>query len=221
MALRVILSISHQYLGGFFVDLHWIWKAILIVLIGTLLLRSAGRKSISQMTVAQTVIMISIGSLLIQPVSGKNVWTTFGVASLLIVTLIILEFLQIKSDKLESFFSGKSLMVVENGVINEKNMKKLRFTTDKLEMRLRQVNVSKLSDVKWATLEPNGQLGYMLHPNAQPATKQDIQNLVELINSKMPSPQSHLQVNQSNQMEDIFTEVHTKGHRNHPPEHLQ
>jgi uncharacterized membrane protein YcaP (DUF421 family) len=203
------------------VELHWIWKAILIVLIGTLLLRVAGRKSISQMTVAQTVIMISIGSLLIQPVAGRNLWTTFGVAGLLVATLILLEYVQLKSDKLESFFSGNSLTVVENGVINEKNMKKLRFTTDKLEMRLRQLNVSKLSDVKWATLEPNGQLGYMLHPNAQPATKQDIQNLVELINSKMPAPQSNLHVNQSNQMEDIFTEVYKKGHRNPPPEHLQ
>ena len=45
-------------------DLDWIWKAVLIVLSGTLLLRIAGRKSISQMTLAQTVIMIGIGSLL-------------------------------------------------------------------------------------------------------------------------------------------------------------
>lgn len=202
-------------------ELHWIWKSILIVLIGTILLRLAGRKSISQMTVAQTVIMISIGSLLIQPVSGKNVWTTFGVAGLLILTLITLEYIQLKSDKLETFFSGQSYTVIENGVINEKNMKKLRFTTDKLEMRLRQANIAKMSDVKWATLEANGQLGYMLHPNAQPATKQDIQNLVELVNSKIPSPQSNLQVNQLNQTEDIFTEVKNKGHRDEPPKHLQ
>jgi uncharacterized membrane protein YcaP (DUF421 family) len=203
------------------VELHWIWKAILIVLIGTLLLRLAGRKSISQMTVAQTVIMISIGSLLIQPVAGRNLWTTFGVAGLLVLTLIALEYVQLKSDTLERFFSGNSLTVIENGVINEKNMKKLRFTTDKLEMRLRQVNVSRMSDVKWATLEPNGQLGYTLHPNAQPATKQDIQNIVELINTKLAYPQSNLQVNQANQMDDIFTEVTKKGHSAPPPKHLQ
>jgi uncharacterized membrane protein YcaP (DUF421 family) len=202
-------------------DLNWIWKGALIVLVGTLLLRLAGRKSISQMTVAQTVIMISIGTLLIQPISGRNIWVAFTVAGILVVSLILIEYVQIKSDKLESFFSGKSLIVIENGVINETNTKKLRFTVDKLEMRLRQANISKISDVKWATLEPNGQLGYMLHSNAQPATKQDIQNLVELINSKMQFPQSNLQVNQSNDIEDLFTEINNEGHIKPLPDHLQ
>ena len=40
----------------------FVWKAILIVLAGTILLRIAGRKTISQMTLAETVIMIAIGS---------------------------------------------------------------------------------------------------------------------------------------------------------------
>ncbi|GGF25213.1 hypothetical protein GCM10010954_25100 [Halobacillus andaensis] len=43
------------------------------------------------MTLAQTVIMIAIGSLLIQPVSGKNIWVTFGVGSILVLTLIVIE----------------------------------------------------------------------------------------------------------------------------------
>ncbi|KAA2297616.1 DUF421 domain-containing protein, partial [Clostridioides difficile] len=41
--------------------MDWIWKSVLLVLIGMILLRIAGRKSISQMSVATTVIMISIG----------------------------------------------------------------------------------------------------------------------------------------------------------------
>ncbi|MCD8510669.1 MAG: hypothetical protein LRY73_12900 [Bacillus sp. (in: Bacteria)] len=86
------------------VDFHWIWKAIMIVFIATMLLRVAGRKSISQMTVAQTVLMISIGTLMIQPVSEKNIWITFLIALLLVITLIVIEYLQIKSDLLERFF---------------------------------------------------------------------------------------------------------------------
>ncbi|SER21889.1 hypothetical protein [Piscibacillus halophilus] len=58
-------------------SLDLLWKAVLIVLVGTMLLRIAGRKTISQMTLAETVIMIAIGSLLIQPVSGNNLGVTF------------------------------------------------------------------------------------------------------------------------------------------------
>jgi hypothetical protein len=49
----------------FFLDLNFIWKAVVIVLGGVMILRLAGRKSISQLTVAQTVMMIAVGSLII------------------------------------------------------------------------------------------------------------------------------------------------------------
>jgi uncharacterized membrane protein YcaP (DUF421 family) len=58
------------------VDIDLIWKAILVVVGGTLLLRVAGRKSISQMSLAQVVIMVGIGSLLVQPIVGKSIWST-------------------------------------------------------------------------------------------------------------------------------------------------
>ncbi|TFD99817.1 DUF421 domain-containing protein [Jeotgalibacillus salarius] len=158
-------------------ELDWIWKAILIVTIGVVLLRVSGRKSISQMTIAQTIIMISIGSLLIQPVSGKNLWTTFGVAGLLISTLVFIEFIQIKWDKAENFFSGKSKVVIENGQLRVQTLKKLRLPVDKLEMWLRQSGIDDMKKVQWATIEPSGQLGYILKPEHQPITKKEYHEL--------------------------------------------
>ncbi|MDZ5710988.1 DUF421 domain-containing protein [Jeotgalibacillus haloalkalitolerans] len=163
-------------------DLDWIWKAILIIVAGVLLLRISGRKSISQMTIAQTVIMISIGSLLIQPVSGKNIWTTFGVAALLIGTLVFIEYMQIRWDKAETFFSGKSKVVIEDGRIVEENLKGIRLTVDKLEMWLRQNGIDDFNKVQWATIEPSGQLGYVLKPEYQPITKSEFEDLVVKMN---------------------------------------
>lgn len=206
-------------------DLDWIWKAIIIVVGGTLLLRIAGRKSISQMTLAQTVIMIGIGSLLIQPLAGKNIWTTLAVGTMLVITLIVMEYAQLKSDGIEKFITGKSKILVENGTLNEKNLKKLRFTVDQLEMKLRQQNVTSIENVKWATLEPNGQVGYELKPDSQPATKkeidqlqQSVQQIIQLLN---PIIASNAKTQNSNQQEDIFTEVATKTHNIEPPKRLQ
>ena len=79
-------------------DWNLIWQAILIVLIGTLLLRIAGRKTISQMTLAETVLMISIGTLLIQPVTSKSVWGSFIIGLVLVLTLLFMEWIQLKVD---------------------------------------------------------------------------------------------------------------------------
>ncbi|RBW68156.1 DUF421 domain-containing protein [Bacillus taeanensis] len=202
-------------------EFQWIWKAILIVFIGTMLLRLGGRKSISQMTVAQTVIMISIGTLLIQPVSEKNVWVTFLIAGLLIATLITMEYLQLKFDKFENLITGKAVMVIENGILNEKQLKKVRLTVDQLEMRLRQHNISKISDVKWATIETSGQLGFELKDAFKPATKGDLDKILQLLNSTYPMQAQPLSSQQPPQMQaDLFTEVNQQGNHQEP-KHLQ
>ncbi|WP_405102717.1 hypothetical protein [Oceanobacillus sp. FSL H7-0719] len=82
-------------------DWDLLWKAIIIVVGGTILLRFAGRKSISQMTLAQTVIMIGIGSLLIQPIAGEGIWSTLLVGLFLVLTLIVIEHMQVKWDSFE------------------------------------------------------------------------------------------------------------------------
>ena len=193
-------------------EFDWIWNSILVVIGGTLLLRIAGRKSISQMTLAQVVIMIGIGSLLIEPVSGENIWTTLAVGLILVLTLVVMEYAQMKSDKFEKFITGQSKIIIEDGKLNEQNLRKLRFTVDQLEMKLRQHNVAIISDVRWATLEPNGQVGYELKEEAQPVTKKeflqlqaDVQQLIHLLEPAFAKGFSVHMVPENE--EDIFTEV--------------
>lgn len=193
-------------------EFDWIWNSILVVIGGTLLLRIAGRKSISQMTLAQVVIMIGIGSLLIEPVSGESIWTTLAVGLILVLTLVVMEYAQMKSDKFEKFITGQSKIIIEDGKLNEQNLRKLRFTVDQLEMKLRQHNVAVISDVRWATLEPNGQVGYELKEEAQPVTKKeflqlqaDVQQLIHLLEPAFAKGFSVHMVPENE--EDIFTEV--------------
>ncbi|MBN8204147.1 DUF421 domain-containing protein [Bacillus sp. NTK034] len=206
-------------------EFDWIWNSILVVIGGTLLLRIAGRKSISQMTLAQVVIMIGIGSLLIEPVSGESIWTTLAVGLLLVLTLIIMEYAQMKSDKFERFITGQSKIIIEDGKLNEQNLRKLRFTVDQLEMKLRQHNVAVISDVRWATLEPNGQVGYELKEEAQPVTKKeflqlqaDVQQLIHLLEPAFAKGFSVHMVPENE--EDIFTEV-AEETTDSVPDHLQ
>ncbi|WP_248477884.1 YetF domain-containing protein [Tepidibacter aestuarii] len=56
----------------------------------------------------------------------------------------------------EKLLGGKEKVIFNYGVINEKNMKKLKLTNDELYSRLRQKGINKIEDVKKAILEPNG-----------------------------------------------------------------
>lgn len=161
-------------------ELAWLWKSALLVVAGMILLRIAGRKSISQMSVATTVIMISIGTTIVQPIANNRLWIAVGSAAVFIVALIIIEYLQIKFDWFEKVMTAKSKVVIENGQLVTKNLRAIRMTVDQLEMRLRQKGISNISDVKTATLEPNGQVGYELMRHAKPLTIGEFERLLGL-----------------------------------------
>lgn len=181
-------------------DLAWIWKSAIVVIFGMILLRIAGRKSISQMTVATTVIMISIGTTIVQPIANHHMWIAIGSAAIFVVTLLVVEYLQIKFGWLETLISGSSKIVIQNGQIVPKNLSSMRLTVDQLETRLRQLGISNISDVKTATLEPNGQVGYELLQHAKPLTVGDLERILGL--------KPGATMGQSNLFQEVITNHH-------------
>ncbi|OAX47184.1 DUF421 domain-containing protein [Paenibacillus sp. AD87] len=159
--------------------MDWIWKSILLVLIGMILLRIAGRKSISLMSVATTVIIISIGTTIVQPIANHELGKAIGSAAVFILTLLIVEQLQLKFNWFEKLMSGKSKVVVEDGKLNLPNLKRMRFSVDQLEMQLREKGITSIADLETATMEPNGQLGYVLKRHARPVTIGDLEALLK------------------------------------------
>ena len=57
------------------------------------------------------------------------------------------------------------------------------MTIQQVEMELRQANITRVSEVKWATLEPNGQFGYVLKDEFQSISKREYQYLLSRLMS--------------------------------------
>ncbi|WP_166239828.1 DUF421 domain-containing protein [Paenibacillus turpanensis] len=162
-------------------DLSWhiVWKSAFIVIFGILMLRFSGRRSIAQMTAATTVIMISIGNLLAQGIVDKAVWRSAATVGLFLLILMLVEYLEVKLRWFERFISGKAVTVVENGVVDEKQLRKIRMTQHQLEMRLREKGSFQISDLKKVTIEVNGRIGYELMRHAQPVTIGELEKLLK------------------------------------------
>ena len=204
--------------------MDWIWKSVLLVLIGMILLRIAGRKSISQMSVATTVIMISIGTTIVQPIANHELGKAIGSASVFILTLLVVEQLQLKFNIFERLMSGSSKIVVEDGKVIIPNLKRMRYTMDQLEMHMRQHGITSVDDLETATVEPNGQLGYVLKRHARPVTIGDLEEILRsyAITGSSPAAGEHPQHDNSSKSSshsdnssDIFQEV-SKGAHAHP-----
>lgn len=193
-----------------------IWKSLLLIFTGAVLLRFAGRKSISQLSVVTTVVMISIGTIIVQPIAEKGIWKAVLAATVFIVFLVAIEWLELKFDSIEHLFTGKAIEVVRDGQILPENMRKLRFTVDKLETRIRQYGITKISDLKSVTLEPNGQVGYELKEEAKPLTVGQFESLVKKLSGHTLLTQQPVSADPN-----IFQEVHSGTHTSPVPEPYQ
>lgn len=185
--------------------MEFLWESFIMVTTGLFLLRLAGRKSISQLTIPTTIVMLSIGNIIVQPIVEHSVLKTMGAASVFILVLIAVEYLEIRFNFIEKIMVGDAVVVIENGKIIEKNLKKLRFTVDKLEVRLRQLGISKISDVKTATLEANGELGYELQYDARPLTIGEFKKMMNFLHPQVQNASPDNEIT-------IFDEVVNKAH---------
>ncbi len=150
---------------------------ILIRSIGAFLLlllmaRIMGKKQISQLTFFDYCVGITIGSIAATMSVDQNIKIVNGLLSLFIWGLfpIILAYIGMKSRIFSNITDGKATILIENGEVLEKNMRKNVLTINELILLLREKGVFKISDVEMAVLETNGQLSVMLKTDQQPVT---------------------------------------------------
>ena len=102
---------------------------------------------------------------------------------LIIFTLLTIStsYLNLKSYTARRIINAKTLILVENGRIVDKNMRKLRLTINELMMKLREKDVFALEDVQFAIMESNGQLSVLIKANKKPVTPDDLDLKVESV----------------------------------------
>ena len=87
---------------------------------------------------------------------------------------IVFSILSLKSTFVRRLLNGQAVVIIKNGVIDQKAMKRVRLTVMDLIEQLRVQNVFDISTVAFAVLEINGELSVLLKSGDQPATAKDV-----------------------------------------------
>ena len=155
-------------------EIPFLLKPIILFIIAVALIRFTGRRSISQMTIAQTVMMISIGAIIVEPFADKDVIKTIIACIIFVVLLIIFELCSFYSKGFKRLAVGDKVVIIRNGIFVESELKKMRITKEEVLSRLRQEGIAKLSYVEEGTLETNGEFGFKLTKAAEPVRVEDM-----------------------------------------------
>ena len=135
-----------------------------------------GKRQIGDLQPSELVITILLSEIAAIPIEDTDAPIIYGI--LATVTLVILEiltsFTAMKSLNFRRIIYGRSAVIIENGTIDQKMLKKLRITVPDLMEVLRNQEVFDINEIAFAILETNGQMSVLLKPQFQTASVSDV-----------------------------------------------
>lgn len=136
------------------------FRALILYAVVFIVIRLMGKKELSKVQPFELAIIILISDLASAPMSSRGVSIFDGIVPIitLLVTYLILTLLAHSSNKVEDIMCGKVVPVIRDGKIIEENFDKNKYTIEDIMSQLREHDVFKIQDVKFAMIENNGNL---------------------------------------------------------------
>jgi len=150
-------------------------RTIFLYIIVLIVMRLMGKREIGQLQPFELAISIMIADLATIPMAETGIPITNGIIPILglLVMHLLISVINLKSIKAREIICGKPSILIYRGRIQEKNLKKERFTINELEERLRGLNIFDIGDVEYAILETSGQVSVIQKPNRRTTIPED------------------------------------------------
>lgn len=160
-------------------------RTILLYVVLVAAMRLLGKRQIGELEPSELAITILISELAAIPMQDPAQPLISGLVPM--VVLLALGFLTstiaVASPFLRRIIFGKPSIIIENGKLNQKEIRRLRLSVDELAEELRLNSITSIQTVKYGIVETNGQLSIILHDGDSPVTRRDLG-----IRSHTPSP---------------------------------
>lgn len=156
--------------------LNTLIRAAILYFFLILCMRLMGKRQLGELQPTELVITILLSEIASIPMQDNGVPLINSVVAIILLVAfeIINSALCLKSAKLRSIIEGNSLVVIRDGIIDQKQLRQLRISADDLLDQLRQKDVFDIDDVRYAIVETNGQLSVMLKPEKETVTAEMI-----------------------------------------------
>lgn len=151
-------------------------KTVIAAIVLFILARLMGKKQISQLTFFDYIVGISIGSIAAAMSVDQRISMHAGIISMVIwaVFPIAFSYISMHSMTARRLLDGTPKILVQNGKIIEKNLRRSKFTVNDLLEELRIKDVFDISDVEFAVLETSGKLSVLKKAAKQPVAPENM-----------------------------------------------
>jgi uncharacterized membrane protein YcaP (DUF421 family) len=138
-------------------------RAIIIYVLVFAFTRALGRRELSTLQPFDFILLVVIGDLIQSGVTQSDLSVT-GVL-LVVCTIgilqVIFSYLSFRFRRVRPLLQGEPIVLVENGQLIDRNMRRERLTLDDLAEKARLSEIESIDEIKWAVLETNGDISFI------------------------------------------------------------
>lgn len=151
-------------------------RTIILYILVVIAVRIMGKAELSELQPYELVVIIMIAELASLPMEAVEMPFINGVVAIstLVFLQVVISFVTLKSEKARALICGKPTILIQNGSIVEKELKKFRISMNDLIEQLRIKNFPNIDDVEFAILETNGDLSVIPKASKKPLTPSDM-----------------------------------------------
>ena len=147
-------------------------RTMILYLVVVFGIRLMGKRQIGELQPSELVITILISNIATLTIEETDSPMFAGLLPILALMCfeVLTSFLCLKSARLRRIVSGRPIIIIHDGKIDQREMRELRFSADDLMIQLRQNGIFRAEEVEFAVVETNGKLSVYQKYQNRPIT---------------------------------------------------
>lgn len=141
-----------------------------------ILTKIMGYRQMSELSMFDYINGITIGSIAAEMATELEASFVNPLVAMVVYTIfsVVLSYISTKSYRARQFIAGKPIILVNDGEIYEKNLKKAKIDMSELLVQCRVNGYFDISKIKTAVLEENGKISFLPKSTDRPITPGDL-----------------------------------------------
>ena len=138
-------------------------RAIFLYAFIVLLMRVTGRRELSTLSAVDLVLLIVLGDAIQQGLTQDDYSVTGAVIAVSTIAALQVggSYVSFRSRRARRVLEGEPIVIIEDGKLIERNLKRERLTEDEIAEEMRAQQIAAVEDVEWGILETNGTMSFI------------------------------------------------------------
>jgi uncharacterized membrane protein YcaP (DUF421 family) len=138
-------------------------RALFLYAFVIFVMRVIGRRELSSLSAVDLVLLIVLGDAIQQGLTQDDYSVTGAVIAVSTIAAVQVgsSYLGFRSSRARKVLEGEPIVIVQDGKLIDKNLKRERMTSDEVAEEMRMQQIASFDEVQWAIVENKGQISFV------------------------------------------------------------